>query len=299
MKIKKIKPFIVLCICALLTTVVLVGLTGCNNNKYRPVSFTAEDGYTVSLHTSESFFLIKKADGTEVGEIRPSGAWNIDEKGNQTYLGIDKDDSAVEIEVRLKLGYDAESITIKVNDKTLPTKGISSYFQHRTEGEEYYTSNEYSYEIGSSEKSFSVSVGGIKDMTIGGHKWKLHGIKEGEDFYLYGNLYGSSSDGGNIIGKDMDYRFDFKTDGSLTFDAKDDGNSINDTGTWTEANGILTATLTSEAIDITLTLMTAAQREELITKKEIASGLAEAHKAVGIGILWEIGEVQIILVLDI
>lgn len=294
---KKIKLFIAIVLCAIFTTAFLTSLTGCDA-KYRPVNFRAEDGYSVNFEQGNNTFLIKKSDGTVIGELNPSGWFSVNEKGEHGYSGIGKEQKDIEIKLLLKPEYDPETVTVTVNGNNSTHVGTSPYIQSKINGEElveeYFTSIKYIYEISRGEKSFDVNIGGIKVLTIGGHKWRLHGIKDGEIFSIYGDTYENLT-----VGTELNCSFDFKEDGSAIVTLKNGDETISENGTWTEESGILNATFEEKFGAIRLTIMTAEQRKEFITDKEKVANVPEEKRALGIGLLWDNGVAQLIMVLDI
>lgn len=293
----KTKSSIVIVIFVMLATVVLTCLAGCDA-QYRPVDFSGADGYTVTLDANENIFVIKDSSSTVVGELVPSGAWNVDSNGNQSYVGIGENDTSLDIELRLKPQYDPQGIVVTINGNTAVQGSTSAYTKTLIVGENitekyYYTSVKFTYAL-SGERRYDVNISGIKALTIGGNKWKLHGVKVGEDIYIYGTTYQD-----HIVGQDLDLRFDFQQGGTASVMYKDLTSSATENGTWTEKDNVLNATFSKEIGNFELTVMTAQQRKEYISDIEEVTGMSEDNKAIGIGLLGNIGSIEVILVLDI
>lgn len=292
----KTKSSIVVVIFVMLATVVLTCLTGCDA-RYKPVSFAIDDGYTVIFDANEATFFIKDSSSTVVGELRPNGAWNVDSEGNQTYLGMSDNETSLDIDLRLYPQYDPQGITVLVNGNTAEHVGTSAYTKTRIVGEdmieEYYTSVKFSYTL-EAGRNYGVEISGIKALTIGGNKWKLHGVKVGEDVYISGTIYQNHK-----VGQDLDLRLDFQQGGTASVMYKDSTSSATENGTWTEQDNVLNATFSKEIGNFELTVLTAQQRKQYIIDTENASGMSEEAKAFGIGLLGNIGSIEVILVLDI
>lgn len=293
---KRFKTVLTIALGVALLAAATVSLAGCSS-EVSPVNFSADNGYTVDFVQSESSFTINAPGGIAIGTIAPSGVWNTNDKGETKYIGIRKDENFIELNVRLKLEYDPAALTVTVNGNAAVNKGASAYLMPRADGGELFTSIRYRYEATDSEKSFNVQIGGIKTLTIGGHKWKLHGIVSTEAIHIYGDYFENLK-----VGTDIDYRFDFKTDKTVYTTFKYDATSSTGEGTWSEESGVLSTDLTidEKSVSITMTIMTAAQRKELITDIENRGALSEENKAVGMGVLWDRGgDLQFILVLDL
>lgn len=286
---KKTKSIMTLLLCAMLSVVSLVGLTACS--EFRTLEFKSTDGYTFSMDGSNSVFLIKNAAGAVIGEVNPAGAWAINDKNEISFSGIRKDDSTVEIEVRLKLEYDHSAVKVAVNDKEATHISTSNYIKTKNvDGEiteELFTSLKYKYDIAKGDKSFVATISGIKAMTIGGHKWTLRGVKNEDDYYFYG----SDALGGGIIGEDIDYTFSFNNDNSVLVDILFGGEAQTLQGTWTEENGTLKASIAANGSydEVFFTFMTEAERKQFITDAEANAQWGEDKKALGAGVWGEMG----------
>lgn len=64
-------------------------------------------------------------------------------------------------------------------------------------------------------------------MQIGGHKWKLFGIINGENVFVSGDIYDN-----NMIGIDLEYRLNFNVNGNFYAVVKKDSYLNSYTGTW-------------------------------------------------------------------
>lgn len=289
---RKYKILIAVALCAVLLVATVAVLTACEN-KYLPLDFTIQNGYSVVFEDGN--YVIKSSGGDMVGNIRVSSLIiSSDSTGISKPVGLEKDKN-FEISIFLLDVYDPLLLSVSTNSTALVRKGISSYRQISGNTEVHYTRINFSYELKGSEKEIDISIDNIKNTAIAGNKWKLFGLKDGEDIYTSGNAYENK-----VIGTEIDYRFDFKLDGTVFATFKDEG-TVELSGTWTEQNGVLTATIGDGAKtkDFTFTVMTSEQRKALITDTEKANGISEDKKAVGIGIISNSGSLQILMVLDI
>lgn len=289
---RKYKILIAVALCAVLLVATVAVLTACEN-KYLPLDFTIQNGYSVVFEDGN--YVIKSSGGDMVGNIRVSSLIiSSDSTGISKPVGLEKDKN-FEISIFLLDVYDPLLLSVSTNSTALVQKGISSYRQISGNTEVHYTRINFSYELKGSEKEIDISIDNIKNTAIAGNKWKLFGLKDGEDIYTSGNAYENK-----VIGTEIDYRFDFKLDGTVSATFKDEG-TVELSGTWTEQNGVLTATIGdgTNTKDFTFTVMTSEQRKALITDTEKVNGISEDKKAVGIGIISNSGSLQILMVLDI
>lgn len=289
---RKYKIFIAVVLCAVLLVATVAVLTACEN-KYLPLDFTIQNGYSVVFEDGN--YVIKSSGGDTVGNIRVSSLIiSSDSTGISKPVGLEKDKNP-EISIFLLDTYDPLLLSVSANSTALVQNGISAYSQVNGDAEVHYTQIKFSYELKGSEKEIDISIDNIKNTAIAGHKWKLFGLKDGEDIYTSGNAYENK-----VIGTEIDYRFDFKLDGTVSATFKDEG-TVELSGTWIEKNGILTAVLSdgTKTKDFTFTVMTPEERKALITDTEKSNGISEDKKAVGIGIISNLDSLQILMVLDI
>lgn len=289
---RKYKILIAVALCAVLLVATVAVLTACEN-KYLPLDFTIQNGYSVVFEDGN--YVIKSSGGDTVGNIRVSSLIiSTDSTGISKPVGLEKDKNP-EISIFLLDTYDPLLLSVSANSTALVQNGISAYSQVNGDAEVHYTQIKFSYELKGSEKEIDISIDNIKNTAIAGNKWKLFGLKDGENIYGPGNMYESM-----MIGTEIDYRFDFKLDGTVSATFKDEG-TVELSGTWTEQNGILTAVLSdgTKTKDFTFTVMTPEERKALITDTERVNGISEDKKAVGIGIMSNSGSLQILMVLDI
>lgn len=289
---RKYKILIAVALCAVLLVATVAVLTACEN-KYLPLDFTIQNGYSVVYE--DGYFIIKNATSDTVGKVNLSSlVVSTDSTGVSKPAGLEKG-RTLDVSIYLLDIYDPLSVSVSANSTALDRKSISSYNEVSGDTEVHYTQIKFSYELKGSEKEIDISIDNIKKTAIAGNKWKLFGLKDGENVYGPGNMYESM-----VIGTEIDYRFDFKLDGTVSATFKDEG-KVELSGTWTEQNGVLTATIGdgTNTKDFTFTVMTSEQRKALITDTERVNGLSEDKKAVGIGIISNSGSLQILMVLDI
>lgn len=302
---KRFKTGLTTTIGVVLLATVMLSLVGCSS-KYRTVNFTADNEHTIGFSQSDSVFTITAPGGIAVGTITPSGVWNTNDKGETKYVGVLKEENFIELKLYLKPEYDPVAVTVLVNGNVAENKGTSPYLKSGADGDELFTAISYRYEGTGSEKSFDVQIGGIKILTIGGHKWKLHGIVKSKvessvglnEIYIYGDAYDNLA-----IGSGINYTFDFKADKTTIATAKYGDSSMNAEGTWSEVNSILTTNFIyneEEEETITMTIMTEVQRKNYITDIEKRQALSEENKAIGMGVMCKVSEgLYYIFVLDL
>lgn len=289
---KKYKIILTVALCAVLLVATVAVLTACEN-KYISLDITTQDGYSVVFEDGR--YIIKNAASDTIGRVELSSiVISTDSTGVSKPVGLEKG-RTLDVSIYLLDIYDPLSLSVSANSTALARKSISSYNDVSGDAELHYTKINFSYEPQSSEKEIDISIDNIKNTAIAGNKWKLFGLKDGENVYGPGNIYESM-----VIGTEIDYRFDFKLDGTVSATFKDEG-KVELSGTWTEQNGILTAVLSdgTKTKDFTFTVMTPEERKALITDKEKLNGISEDKKAVGIGIMSNSGSLQILMVLDI
>lgn len=290
---RKYKILIAVALCAVLLVATVAVLTACEN-KYISLDITTQDGYSVVFEDGR--YIIKNAASDTIGRVELSSiVISTDSTGVSKPVGLEKG-RTLDVSIYLLDNYDPLSLSVSANSTALVRKGISSYNEVSGDTEIHYTQINFSYEPQSSEKEINIGIDTIKVMTIGGNKWKLFGIKYGEDVFGPGNMFENM-----VIGTDIDCRFDFKIDGTMFATLKDEGKTEL-SGTWTEENGVLTAVVSygSTNENFTFTIMTPEQRKTLIGDYEKLNGISDDKKVAGIGVIFDTGSSsQILMVLDI